>query len=193
MPLAIEDLLAREEIRQCVLRHFRAADRADLALERSALWPDARFIGGPVDGTADEFSGPLIAMLPDLFDTLIHYITNLLVTVTGSRGLVEAYGFAYHLIRDDPEALGAVLGEAKLAELAPQAGQRIEMTIGVRYAIEMQRRGEEWRILTMQPIIEWTRVQPWSGIAEGGLVAAMPTPSLRSPTDASYFGGEFRP
>jgi SnoaL-like domain len=191
VPMTVDELIAREEIRQCLLRHFRAADRADLDLERAAWWPDGTFVGGPVEGTASDFAAPLFEALPAQFETLMHYIANMLIQVSGDTAHAEIYGIGWHLLADDPEMLKAVLGEAKLAEFGNDVTKRYEMWVGVRYAVELRRREGEWRIFTMQPIIEWTRVQRYSGISEGGLPSAMPTRARRDRGDASYFGGAF--
>ncbi len=57
MVMTVEDLIAREEIRTSILRHFRAADRLDSELERKAFWEDGHFINGPVEGPLTEFIG----------------------------------------------------------------------------------------------------------------------------------------
>ena len=189
----VEELLARETIRTVLLRHFRAADRADRDLCQTAWWPDGRFIGGPVEGTATEWLGALFEGLPASYDVLMHYIANMLITVEGSRGLAELYGIGYHLIVDDPDVLKAVMGDTLHADIDQEPGERYEMWVGVRYAVEMQRREGAWRILTMQPIIEWSRVQRYAGIGEGGVPAAMPTPAARDGSDATYFEGAFAP
>ncbi|WP_068086784.1 nuclear transport factor 2 family protein [Novosphingobium rosa] len=186
-----DELLAREAIRHCLLRHFRAVDRGDEALERTAFWPDGQYLGGPVAGPASDFVGPLFGLLGSCFERVMHSVTNMLITVSGDSALVEAYATGWQLLADTPEVLEGVLGPAMLADLAP--GARYELLIGARYAVEMARREGEWRILTMQPIIEWTRVQQQAGITEGGLPAAMPTVPLRHAGDASYFAGRFQP
>ncbi len=193
MAVTIEELLAREDISQCLLRHFRAADRLDLAAEAEAFWPDGRFVGGPVEGPASSFMGSLFDTLRSSFESVMHYIANMAITVTGDCGRAELYGIGWHLLADDAAVVAGVIGEQKFAEFGRNASKRYELWVGVRYAVEMQRRGQEWRILTMQPIIEWTRVQHYNGIAAGGLPAAMPTVPRRDRSDASYFAQEWNP
>lgn len=191
--MTVDGLLAESAIRRCLLRHFRAADRAEGDLMRAAWWPDGRFVGGPVEGPASEFVDQLMEMLPALFETIMHYIANTLVTVEGEQAKAELYGIGWHLVADDPEAILGTIGEAKFAEFGKDAARRYEMWVGVRYAVTLTQRCGEWRIATMQPVIEWSRVQPYAGISEGGLPAAMPTTPLRSRADASYFGGDWTP
>lgn len=192
--MTVDELLAREEIRQAVLRHFRAADRVDAALERAAFWPDGHFVGGPMDGRIADIVPTLYGdLLGRFFETTCHYIMNLMTTVTGERARVEAYGIGYHLIANDAEALVGVLGEATFAEFGRDSGRRYELLVGVRYAIVLERRAGEWRILTMQPIVDWTRAQPYAGIAAGGLPAAIAARGRRDRDDASYFGQDWTP
>ena len=191
--MTTDDLLAREAIRHCVLRHFRAADRCDAALMHAAWWDDGRFVGGPVEGTAREFVAVLMDMLPAAFDAVMHYIANILIDVADDGARAELYGIGWHLLIDDPAAIAGAIGETAFASIEYARGKRFEMLVGVRYAVTLARRGTEWRIATMQPIIEWTRVQPSAGIVEGGLPAAMPTLPHRDTADASYFGGDWRP
>lgn len=194
MSMTIEELAAREEIRQCVLRHFRAADRVDAELEREAFWPDGHFVGGPVHGPMAEAIGPLFReMLPQAFETTCHYIANLLLTVEGDRGFVEACGVGYHLIADSPEAAAAVLGEAKLKELNYHPDRRYELLVGVRYAITLERRDGTWKILTMAPVIDWSRAQPYAGIVHGGLPDAISGRGRRDREDPTYFGRGWKP
>lgn len=191
--MTTDDLLAREAIRHCLLRHFRAADRCDAALMHAAWWDDGRFVGGPVEGTAIEFVPVLMDMLPAAFDAVMHYIANTLIDVAGDCARAELYGIGWHLLIDNPAAIVGAIGETAFANIEYAPGKRFEMLVGVRYAVTLALRGTEWRIITMQPIIEWTRVQPSTGIVEGGLPAAMPTLPHRDTTDASYFGGDWRP
>lgn len=192
--IPVAELIDREEIRQCVLRHFRAADRVDADLERAAFWDDGCFVGGPIDGKMSDIIPSLYGeLLGQSFDVTCHYIANMMVTVAGNSGFVECYGVGYHLIADNPAALQGVLGEAKYAEIADRPGDRHELLVGVRYAVEMARRQGVWKIFKMQPIIDWTRVQPAAGIVDGGLPAAIAGRGQRSRSDASYFGGDWAP
>jgi SnoaL-like domain len=192
--VTVDDLIAREEIRHCLLRHFRAADRLDIELEKTAFWPDGHFVGGPLDGPMTEFAGPLFEeMLPKSFERVMHYIANMLVTIDGDMAQVELYGIGYHLLVDDAATIEGVIGAKRFNDFGRDANKRYELLVGVRYAVTLQRRGGEWRILTMQPIIEWTRVQHHAGIVDGGLPSAMPTVPMRDRSDASYFGGGWQP
>lgn len=188
--MTVEELIAREQIRQSLLRHFRAADRVDAELEERAFWPDGHFIGGPVHGAmAEAIPGLYGGLLGETFETTCHYITNILVTVEGDRGHVECYGVGYHLIADNAETIAGVLG----ADFPLETGQRYELLVGVRYAVVMERRQGEWRILTMEPVIDWTRAQPHAGIGDAGLAATIAGRGQRNHCDASYFGKDWMP
>ncbi|HBF89936.1 MAG TPA: hypothetical protein DDX09_02110, partial [Hyphomonas atlantica] len=51
----IEELWAREAIRDCLFRYARGIDRADEAMLRSAYWPDGTDHHGPYQGSASGF------------------------------------------------------------------------------------------------------------------------------------------
>lgn len=192
--MTVEELIAREEIRQVVLRHFRAADRVDEALERGAFWPDGHYVGGPVHGAMeDAIPGLFGELLGATFEKTCHYITNLLVTVDGDRGFVECYGVGYQLVVDDPAVVESVLGPTAFARFGRDHRQRYELLVGVRYAVVMERRAGEWRILTMEPIVDWTRAQVRDGTGEEGLVSAMAGRGRRDRSDPSYFGAAWAP
>lgn len=194
MSITVEELLAREEIRQAILRHFRAVDRVDAALERDAFWEDGQFVGGPVAGPMTEAIPVLYEqLLPGFFESTCHYISNLLVTVDGSSGFVEAYGVGYQVIANRPDALEAVLGAEAPKENAPDVSRRYELLIGVRYAIRVECREGVWKIATMEPVVDWARVRPYVGIPNGGLPAAIAGRGRRDRADPTYFGRQWKP
>ena len=45
MTMSMELLSAHEEIRQAIFRHFRALDRLDTELDRTAFWDDGIYDG----------------------------------------------------------------------------------------------------------------------------------------------------
>lgn len=80
----------------------------------------------------------------------------------------------------------AVLGQPAFADLKGD-GERYELIVGVRHAIEMECREGEWRMLTTHPIIDWTRTQNAAGIGEQGFVQGMTGRGGRDAKDGSYF------
>lgn len=186
--LKVEELIDREEIRSIILRYFRAADRVDAELGTPTFWEDGQFIGGPLPGPMKDVLPALYGeLLPNAFELTLHYIQNLTVKVDGDRGYAEAYAIGYQLVKGEEAIVGAVGAEA-YARFG-EGSDRVEFLAGVRYAIELERRGKEWRMSTMAPIIDWTRVQPYQGIVgDAGLLGAITNRGTRDRSDQSYFG-----
>lgn len=189
MALSIEDVVDHEEIRTVVLRYFRAADRVDAELGTTTFWEDGHYVGGPIPGPMKDVLPALYGeMLPKGFELTVHYVTNLLVKTEGARGFAEGYCLGYQLLHGR-ELIVATVGEDTYNRFG-EGAERIEFLAGARYAIELEKRKGEWRMLTMAPIIDWTRVQPYSGvIGDVGLLAAISNRGTRSRSDLSYFGG----
>lgn len=88
----IEDISAREDIREVIGRYFRAMDRVDSPLGYSIFHEDGTGDYGP-----DIFSGPgraLIDWLNDYNETLItshHQMSNCTIEVDGDRAAAETY------------------------------------------------------------------------------------------------------
>lgn len=74
----LDDLLAREAIRDCLYRYCRGIDRADEAALRSAYWPDATdshgAYCGPVQGFFDQVRAAWSRAPRN-----VHQITNILI------------------------------------------------------------------------------------------------------------------
>lgn len=178
-----DDLSAHEEIRQAIYRHFRAVDRLDAALERSAFWEDGHFDGGPFDGRLDQYMPQMLnETLKALFSVTMHCTMNMLIDLKGEHAFVEVYAVPYHVV--PPEALEAVFGPAKLAEL--DAGKSYELVMGVRYSVRMERRGGLWKIAVMKLVVDWTRVTPYSGFDQGGVMDILRLRGTRDCNDPSY-------
>jgi hypothetical protein len=181
--MTLDDLLAHEEIRQTIYRHFRAVDRLDADLERSAFWDDGHFEGGPFDGPAGENMPKLFAeTLETVFSTTMHCMMNMLIDLQGDHAFVEVYAAPYHVV--PPEALEAVFGLAKLAEL--DTTRAYELVMGVRYSVRMEQRAGVWKIGVMKFIVDWSRVTPFSGLNDGGVMDSLRLRGTRDSNDPSY-------
>jgi hypothetical protein len=129
---ALEELLAREQIRDCLHRYTRGVDRVDADLIRSAFHPDAVDHHGPVAGTVDDFLAYWLP-LQAAREASMHYLTNVTIDRDGDSAHVESY-FTYY------------------QKLEGQS----EMTVsGGRYADRFERRAIGWRIAVRVVISEW--------------------------------------
>ena len=135
--LTLEQLSAREAIRDAALRYCRGVDRLDAALMKSAYWPDATDDHGSFKGNAHEFVE--LCMQSHLrWEATGHCIFN-------------------HSIELGPEP-GIARGECyNLTWLA--SPEQIEHWYG-RYLDRYERRGDEWRIIERVCVHEATNVLP---------------------------------
>lgn len=144
---AAAEVADRLAIQEVLAKHSRGVDRADEVTLKSAYWPDATVAYGGFNGNAHEFC----AMLPGAiraFARTQHSLTNTLIEFRGDRALVETYVTAYHYRAGDGVA-------------------DTEMTYLGRYLDTMQRRGQIWKILHRQVVMDWNQNAPASAILEG--------------------------
>jgi hypothetical protein len=73
------DAVAREAIRDCVLRFVRGIDRCDGELIQGACWSDESALVGRVEGTVPDFSA------------VAHYVRNDVIALAPERARAEAY------------------------------------------------------------------------------------------------------
>jgi hypothetical protein len=180
MSLTMDELLAHEEIRQAIYRHFRAGDRLDVELDRTAFWDDGQFDFSTI--TVREEIPPLFDNMRTMFTATMHYISNILISLQGEQAFVEAYATAYHIV--PPESLETVLGETKCQEI--DTSKSHELRLGIRYLIRMDRRDKIWKIFTARLLVEWSSCTPYSGFSSGGLMDVLQLRGTRDHSDPSY-------
>ena len=157
----VADRLAIQEV---LAQHSRGVDRADEAILKSAYWPDAEVAYGGFNGPAHEFC----AMLPGAikrYAATQHCITNICIDLRGDEARVETYVTAYHY-------------------LAAEEGDT-EMTYLGRYLDRMQKRGDVWKILHRQVVMDWNQNAPASALLEGPPFDGLAR-GARRPTDPLY-------
>lgn len=154
-------LVAKEAIRDCLLRYARGVDRVDEELIRSAFHPDATDHHGAVDGTPADF---LAWWLPqqDARESTAHYLANTMIDLDldGGQAHCETYYLCVIKLKGDDTAT---------------------MT-GGRYVDRFERRETGWRIAERVVTADWG--MRGDGSPTSGLLAA--TPGARSRADPSY-------
>lgn len=95
MALTIDELLARQEIADVILRYARGVDRLDFDLVRSCYHPDAYDDHGSFAGGVEEFIAMCEQFLPKWTATQ-HFMGNMLIEVDGDVARAETYAVAYH-------------------------------------------------------------------------------------------------
>ena len=128
-----------EQIRTVVYRYARGVDRRDFDLVRSCYHHDATDDHGDYCGGIDGFIEFLREQLAR-WSVTSHFIGNLLIEIDGERARVESYAIATH--RGLPKPDGSVR----------------DLTSGVRYIDDFERRNGEWRIARRMVVNDWNRV-----------------------------------
>lgn len=96
----IEDLLAKEAIRDLVLSYSRGVDRQDVALLRDLYTEDATDTHGTTfDGPAEAYCDFLEKSFPYMRYSG-HHVCNHLIEVSGDTAEGEVYCIALHLLPD---------------------------------------------------------------------------------------------
>lgn len=143
---AVQALLDKQEIHECMMRYCRGIDRCDEELIRSAYHPDAYDDHGGFKGTVDDFVSVVIPALHRWKGTL-HFVGNELVEIQGDVAYSESYVVAHH--REE------------------RGGKEFDLVFGGRYVDRFERRNGVWRIARRTVVCDWTRVDPvledWSG------------------------------
>lgn len=141
--LGIDELLAREQIRDALYRYCRGVDRGDAALIRSVYHDDARDAHGAWEGPGAEFADFIVAAMDATPIPGQHHLTNILIEVRGEEAAVESYFLALHPYR--PEA----------------AAEPVLAAVGGRYLDRFTRRDGIWRIAGRRVVLDWSQARLW--------------------------------
>ncbi|MEP3889190.1 MAG: nuclear transport factor 2 family protein [Hellea sp.] len=136
----LEQLVAREAIRDCLFRYCRGIDRVDRAALTSAYWPDGTDHHGPYQGSATGFIDWAMKVLPHV-ERGIHQIHNILIEFREDGAAVESYFSAF---QRQPDANGDM--------------QQLDMK--GRYLDWFVKRDDEWRILNRVVVFDWVEQMP---------------------------------
>jgi hypothetical protein len=159
--MSVAQLLARQEITDCLMRYCRGVDRADEELIRSAYWPDAHDAHGEWNGPIDAFVG---GWLPrqGRREVCQHFVTNLTFVFDDEGADVESYFLSAAKAHDSDDLL----------------------LVAGRYCDRFTERGGEWRIQTRLVLQDWLTSTDASSMA--GILAATAHRGARDRTDPSY-------
>lgn len=166
MPAALQSLLDREAIRDCLLRYCRGIDRCDEEALRSAYWEDATDCHGAWNGSA---AGFIAQALPRLRQggRRVHQITNVLIELHGDVAAVESAFLALQSTAVQPDRETFLCG---------------------RYADRFERRGDEWRVAARTVIYDWIeeRTRPELVQDDAALFGVRQPVGSQAPRDAVY-------
>jgi hypothetical protein len=141
----VAGLLAKQEITELLYLRARAADRRDVDLALSCYHPGATEEHEGFHGTAAEFIRRVSMISPDSsapVRSLWHFISNVLIDLSGDQAEVESYHIA--------------LVERR------ERDTDIQSWIGGRYLDTMTRAEGRWAISHRTVVFDWSRSDPVS-------------------------------
>jgi hypothetical protein len=163
---ALQELLDKEAIRECLYRYCRGIDRIDESLLKSAFWPDAHDDhGGSFAGNAMDYCDYVLPRLKSMAATH-HMIGNVMIRLQTDAATVESYFWASHRYPD-------------------AQGQEADLLLAGRYLDRMERRSGAWRIASRHAVFDWFRQSPVVGSREEGFFGAARRLGGRTPNDLS--------
>lgn len=145
--IGVDELLARERIRDLIGLQARATDRGDLALLESVWHPGATVDVGFFDGPASEYC-PMIIEVTGGMELVSHNVGSPLIELRGEEALAETYVLALTTLTD------------------PEAGRVSELTSG-RYLDRFAYRDGRWGFTSRQFVRDGSARQPASGEVAG--------------------------
>lgn len=166
--MTVESLLAKDEIRDLVLRYCRAIDRRDYAALQALYHDDATDDHSPMyQGSAAGY----LEWLPSMLETMTvtsHMVQNHLIVVAGDKAEGEVTMISYHLTKDE-------------------GGQDVEIVIGGRYLDKYEKRDDVWRFSHRKIVMDWNQIQPSSCQWDSPLVAGTPVGARCGQDPARHF------
>ena len=164
----LDELLAREEIRDVVKRLARGTDRLDADLIRSCYHADGFDDHNVFRGSGSEFAQWVLDTL-DGFDATMHFVADPYISLDGEIALVDTYCVAHHLSTPDADGRGD------------------DMILGLRYVDRFEYRGGRWLIAKRVCAFDWVYRVPFSA-SDRSWFAEDFTVGHRDRTDITYRG-----
>lgn len=171
---ALDDLIAKEAIRDLTMLSAHAVDRRAWDLLPPLYWPDAILeMEGHRAPAAEFIEQAKLNYERAGIGVTHHFVGNILSVVTGATAEAEIYHLAYHRL--------------------PIDGVQRDVLIGGRYHDSFARRKGEWRISGRKVVFDWFRLYPDSGdwkegifgIKEGKAIISKPSPEEWAPIHAA--------
>ncbi|MGI9623689.1 MAG: nuclear transport factor 2 family protein [Acidimicrobiales bacterium] len=134
MESQLQELLDRQAISDVMMRYARGIDRFDMDMVRSCYHPGATDDHGSFKGPIEEFI-PWVETRLEEFDSIMHFLGNMLIELEGDTAHVETYCVSYHRLK----------------------GQDVDTLFGLRYVDRFERRAGDWRIAERRIAAEWNR------------------------------------
>jgi hypothetical protein len=162
MDAELQEMLDCFKIRRVLENYCRGVDRRDRELLESVYWPDSINNLGIWVGPGQDFASFAIPAINEAYVATLHCISQSTIRVNGSHAAADTYCTAFHRAERDGVA-------------------SCDIAIG-RYVDRLEKRGNEWRILERQLLME--DCQTISG--EVGIGLENFTRGVAGPSDLSY-------
>jgi hypothetical protein len=164
----LQELIDRENIRDCMMRYAQGIDRCDLPLIRSAYWPGAHDRHGDFDGPAEEFYDWVMPILTEKMARTQHLLANIRIEFLDEKtAKVETYCQNFHSIKSDPHDYDLIQGG--------------------RYLDKFEKRGDDWRVIDRVVMLDWLIENRYSHDTSKGMYGMTKMPyGRRQPSDEVY-------
>jgi len=134
--VTVDELLAREEIKDVIKRLARGTDRLDEELMASCYHPDGFDDHNSFRGSGTDFAKWVCQVLPH-FEATHHFIADPYIEIDGDVANVDTYCEAHHV------------------------GADTDMILGLRYVDRFERRDGTWLIARRVCAFDWTYTTPF--------------------------------
>ena len=135
----LKALLAREAVRQCIVRLARGEDRRNGEMIKASYWPDSVTDYGVFQGSFDEYYAWVIPGADAITNTQ-HVLGQTFTELDGDTAKAETHVVSYHRVDYG-------------------GGDEHDTCIGGRYLDVLEKRDGEWRIASRVMLYDW--YQDW--------------------------------
>jgi hypothetical protein len=160
--MTLDDLLAKEEIKDVIKRLARGTDRLDEELMVSCYHPDGFDDHNAFRGSATDFAAWVCEMLPH-FQATMHFTADPYIELDGAVAQCNTYCEAHHVSADT------------------------DMVMGLRYVDRFEKRDGKWLIAKRVCAFDWAYTVPFDP-AVSYTFAPDFTVGHRDRTDITYTG-----
>lgn len=160
--MTLDDLIAREEIKDVIKRLARGTDRLDEELMASCYHPDGFDDHNSFRGTGAEFARWVCEVLPH-FEATHHVVADPYIRLAGDVAQVDTYCEAHHV------------------------GRGSDLVLGLRYVDRFERRDGTWLIARRVCAFDWSYTVAFDPDARFPFAADF-TVGRRDRSDITYTG-----
>ena len=115
--------------------HCRGLDRLDTTTIQNTYWPEAEVDYGSYKGSAHIFAELVVGALDGQYELTRHSLSNTLINFSKNKACCESLVHAGHLY----------------------VGGKEEMIFYGRYLDTLEKRGQEWKIIRRQVVMDWSK------------------------------------